>query len=130
MDYIKDNNKLIADFMGYDFESWITLGGSPSRFFKRGNRSDSFPYAKYHESWDWLMPVVEKLNSWDWRVYMRAMPECSTTPSSCDIACMRYDDIEHESFFCEGETLLKAVYAAIVEFIKHYNNQKNGNIKE
>ena len=40
-----ENNKLIAEFMDYD------------------NVMETFPYddeLHYHESWDWLMPVVQE----------------------------------------------------------------------
>ena len=49
------NNKLIAEFMGYDI---ITEA-----------EKDKFPTVlttkdvKYHSSWDWLMPVVEKIDN-------------------------------------------------------------------
>ena len=40
MNLIKENNKLIADFMS------VELTG----------------IGKYHESWDWLMPVIEDID--------------------------------------------------------------------
>ena len=50
---MKDNNKLIAEFMGDTFypepQHWYDSHGS---FI-----GDTL---KYHTSWDWLMPVIEK----------------------------------------------------------------------
>jgi hypothetical protein len=42
-----ENNKLIAEFMGYAIID------------KEGNHKDT--NYSYHESWDWIMPVVEKI---------------------------------------------------------------------
>jgi len=39
-----NNNKLIAEFMGYIYEDDILVPEEP----------------QYHTSWDWLMPVVSK----------------------------------------------------------------------
>jgi hypothetical protein len=42
----QENNKLIAEFMNYP---------------DLGTEGD-FSYLKYHSSWDWLMPVLKKIN--------------------------------------------------------------------
>lgn len=43
----QENNKLIAEFMGYNLN----------------NLTPSFlNNLKYHTSWDWLMPVLKKIN--------------------------------------------------------------------
>lgn len=91
---------------------------------------DYFFTLKYHTSWDWIMPVVEKIRSLGYRVYMHALPDCSTVLSGCDIACMQMDDITHPSFNCTAETIQGAVCKTVIEFIKYYNNQKNGNSKK
>ena len=44
---LRENNKLIAEFMEYP---------------DLGTKGD-FSYLNYHTSWDWLMPVVEKINN-------------------------------------------------------------------
>jgi hypothetical protein len=44
-----ENNKLIAEFMGYPY-------------FLSDSGVDSWGDDEFHQSWDWLMPVVEKIN--------------------------------------------------------------------
>ena len=66
-----DNNKLIAEFMGIELEE--TLHGLMvyAIVINRNNplkendiETDFFEpqELKYHTSWDWLIPVVQKLN--------------------------------------------------------------------
>ena len=73
---IISGNKLIAVFMGYQYEAGLGIEHCgwyktiPSTFDTEKElrfgyreylcRNDSI---KYHKSWDWLMPVVEKIES-------------------------------------------------------------------
>ena len=53
-------NKLIAEFMGFGIDgkfAYIPDEGSPLE------ESMLIVEMKYHTSWDWLMPVVDKINS-------------------------------------------------------------------
>ena len=109
---IDKNNKLIAEFMGGKLK-WL-------------NKIDSSyvsGYAniaglKFHKSWDWLMPVVEKIES----LNINEIPiEVHIHSNDCLIS-----DIEHNSI---GElsslgSKIKSVYECVVEFIKWYNNEQ------
>lgn len=59
----EEKNRMIAKFMGFK-DLGNLVGGSP-RVEKhvRGITYQSYPYSKlkYHTSWNWLMPVVEKI---------------------------------------------------------------------
>ena len=82
-----ESNKLIAEFMGvheimHDGYSEYEL---PS--------NEIVQNLQYHTSWDWLMPVVEKIYQLD---------------SNAD-------------FF--GSINLEATYKEVVEFIKTYNDE-------
>ncbi len=83
---IIDNNKLIADFMGYRHK------GKPMAFM-------AINYKKlYHKDWNWLMPVVEKMN------------KISDATNYGHNIGIRYAQI-------------KPVYKSVVEFIKWYNKE-------
>jgi len=88
------DNKLIAEFMGVEYTD--------------------FRHDDYDTSWGWLMPVAEKIQ--DMRDYMVRITKCH-----CDILKLRSNKtivMEH------GESTQKAVYKAVVEFIKWYNKNK------
>lgn len=64
MENIVENNKLIAEFMGlykgfhaFEYES----GQIPEWAEKEESNTLFLTDLKYHNSWDWLMPVVEKI---------------------------------------------------------------------
>ena len=61
---MEENNKLIAEFMGISFDN--SLGWRDNNMWlmqyiydiENGNYFDTL---HFHESWDWLMPVVAKI---------------------------------------------------------------------
>ena len=93
------DNKLIAEFMGLECEE--------ERFPKEGNLywigGDwvNTWNMKYHTSWDWLMPVVQKVSS------------------LCDEPC-ELDNMKHA--LLTGD--IESVYDDVVEFIKQYNDER------
>lgn len=61
----QESNKLIAVFMGADPETMDEDGFEfPEAPFtsKPNQRYFAWDGLKYHESWDWLMQVVDKIN--------------------------------------------------------------------
>lgn len=81
------DNKLIAEFMNHGFHD---------------GRHRSFDELKYHESWDWLMPVHKK---------------CMFTPNfSGD------DQLRTLLIDAVIDADIDRLYDAVVEFIKEYNN--------
>ena len=117
----QENNKMIAEFMNYP---------------DLGTEGD-FSYLKYHTSWDWLMLVVEKIESIELND--------SNSTNYYDVCIMpdavliglQSDDLENPLILInksEGvgsinhhvhlfEKKRDAVYNAVVEFIEWYNEQ-------
>jgi hypothetical protein len=100
------DNKLIAEFMGV---KPLVLGGSIEyEMYGVLDCIEDFPYEKhfflddemrFHDSWDWLMPVLDKIK---------------------EIRCLLDDHDESFSWVCKSSDI-EAEYNAVVEFIKSYN---------
>jgi len=78
------DNILIAKFMELDYSSYTTKYE-----------------LKYHNSWDWLMPVVQK---------------CFCTGDDTFL----WDDVMNAIWTCD----IEVVYSVVVEFINQYNKTK------
>lgn len=106
---IVENNKLIAEFMGWNkygnnvyhtpFENASYCNGEFTHIV-------NFPQdLKFNSSWDWLMPVVEKTL----------------------LIANELDDLEKFSIITDQVPYINEVYKAVVEFIKYYNGRKSIN---
>jgi len=77
---------------------------------------DVYEQAQYHTSWNWLMPVVEKIGE----LYHTITIETNNESDQCVILCYKEDE-KYRRIFEVGLTLHEATYKAVVEFIKEYN---------
>ena len=102
---IKENNKLIGEFMGDIFKTNFTVGSDlvPEGWLRKLNNMH-YGNLKYHSSWDWLMPVVEKCYSMDEYFKYKEETERQFYPSGIELS-----------------TKIESVWFACVEFIKWYN---------
>ena len=103
----EQGNKLIAEFMGGTLDS----PGSPYYYFLEKGKYET--ELKYHSSWDWLMPVVEKIE---------------TLNNSCTLVIIEDErcHIDTQNGFeldSVGCTKIEATYNAVVRFIEWYNNK-------
>ncbi len=103
-----ENNKLIAEFLQPSFNGFGT-------YEFKGSFYGSLKL-KFHNDWNWLMKVVEKIESLGYDVFINTCV-CRITDVGQDIL----EDIETFNY----ENKKQAVYNACVEFIKWYNKQEN-----
>ena len=114
---IIEGNKLIAEFMGD-----TTSQNSKVSFTKNCPVSG----LKYHSSWDWLMPVVEKIEhtyQFGTGNYCKIYISCNNDPKDYFYYCNIFGS-EDDQF--NGESAVKkitSVWFAVVEFIEWYNSQ-------
>lgn len=102
MTEIEENNKLIVEFIGAeyiqdDYGDW----GYKHKDFPHWNKMQSLKALKYHSSYDWLMPVVNK----------------------CIEICNNEMLNEWENGFIDAfmSTNIDKLYKETVDFIKWYN---------
>lgn len=105
---IIEGNKLIADFMNYPKE------GEGSAYYYAMKHCYENNNMKYHTSWDWLMPVVEKIHA-ETDVWVTIMYNC------CKMHWMTIG--VHEPIMIDEVPTVEAVYTAILQFITWYNQQ-------
>tara|TARA_R110000744_G_scaffold376770_2_gene491241 strand:+ start:35 stop:373 length:339 start_codon:yes stop_codon:yes gene_type:complete len=110
------SNKLIAEFMGV--KSYEASGYTNYVYSEDNHRTEVD--LSYHDSWNWLMPVVEKI-------------ECTTIDN--DDNSDNFFNVMIEVFECNinggeicicesGNTKREATYNAVVEFINEHNKNK------
>ena len=127
---ILEGNKLIAQFMGYKYIPFDETKpkNSPVGWWKDNrvgiiNKIEKNYLCRkhtdlnYYSSWNWLMPVVEKIDDMkDVRVNDITIGVTST---------IIYARSKTNSFFKQqnhsGETRIERTYNAVIEFIKWYN---------
>jgi hypothetical protein len=132
---IQEGNKLIAEFMGCGEvkTSYATLYTEiPVNCI--GETQKYQEALQWHESWDWLMPVVEKINSISIGEFEKFSfiiePEC------CHIDVDFSYRGRHKEYLgptaterywlnVDGSNILESAYKAVVEFIKWYNEDNS-----
>lgn len=134
----KQINELIAEFMGYKFtEDGYYLLPIALPQFRNSNHGEwcsqhEVSFAEryweiiedaldYNTSWDWLMPVVEKIERLE-HINREGRYNVNSINFEENYTCIVTD--KGDSIIqAEGETNIKATYKAVVEFIKWYNEQ-------
>ena len=119
-----EGNKLIAEFMGVKpvdgfYNGWeLHKAGLPFSYGAMGNGTSD---PKFHASWDWLMPVVEKIETLEllpndnwFNVTIGGSKYCTIHDSNGEIA----------EFMGDAPTKILCVWFAVIEFIEWYNKNK------
>lgn len=123
---ILEGNNLIAEFMGYkvretgDTTSDSRFGvGTWFLYTKDGVTSDN---VFFNSSWDWLMPVVEKIEKLGYhtRICFDDFGSWMQIHYGLSVA----DTDETKAVNMNGKTKIENTFKSVVEFIKWYN--KNG----
>jgi uncharacterized protein YrzB (UPF0473 family) len=115
---MKNENKLIAEFMGYKVVDKPKVVNGEN-FFEYIDENGNYTYCnsllRYNDQWDWLMLVVEKIES-DERYDVDILQYGTRiTDNQKEIV----NNIANISF----DKKIDHTYQAVVEFIKTYKNK-------
>jgi hypothetical protein len=104
---ILEGNKMIAEFMSLEF-----IGGKFASFDpeKQTFGGSTIKDLKYNSSWDWIMPVLEKIESLNYRA---SITEFCTNIGNEKLKISQW----------QGITKKENTYKAVIEFINWYNSQ-------
>ena len=104
----EETNKIIAEFMKWDILNDMTYSKATK------GKWIELDKLKFHSNWNWLMEVVEKIESLNYSIEINKQEEN-------DYQCLVVQkDIKVQTF---SKIKIEAVYNACVEFIKFYNEQ-------
>lgn len=125
-----ENNKLIAKFLGY--KEHVNEGAI--QLYIKDKVVESMGQLDFHKDWNWLMEVVEKIESlkpieflsgrnwigFDVRIYKTF----NTQTNYCTIKYLKESGDMTVSNGFSKKNKIESVYNACVEFIKWYNENK------
>ena len=127
---INKGNKIIAEFMGILESSGTTLSESGIIVSAKGYdyRGEFLllDELRYDTSWDWLMPVVEKIEAKGFWTAIYGHTSFENKYKSCSIKKQDKNSEGGYVYNFEGEwfeSKIEAVFQACVDFAKWYNNQ-------
>jgi len=127
---IADNNKLIAEFIGYPSKSIDSIEATliensyhwylgRKKFYYISGDWHSEDRLLFHLDWNWLMQAVDKIEEIeDKEGFSQYVFEILMT--SVNIVDNRYPLPVVETF---ERTKIEATYNAVIKFIKYYNNE-------
>lgn len=124
-DKIHEGNKLIAEFMGWTLKRYPSHMKTPyhgKSIWWSSGKTKTFCCEEgqehFDDSWEWLMPVVNKIEVRDYWVDI------------CFVQCLigRVNDGGKTIVEADGVSKIEATWLAIVKFIK-WHNKNNENAK-
>lgn len=113
---ILEGNKLIAVFMGDYFDT----GLEPS-YYIRYNKEYKLEDSQFHCSWDWIMPVVDKINGMG-KAYSFAIFKSyvSLTVEKGGKVFQDYS-FAYSEYITQTQTGKEAAFKLLVKFVKWEN---------
>lgn len=117
---VSEGNKLIAEFMGGEFETNLPFTYTKSGWVNtpaNSSRQIAQDYdLKYHSDFNWLMPVVEKIEKLKFEIHIYSHYNWKE-PNRVVICDWRDNIIINNS----SDHKIEGLFKSIIEFIKWYN---------
>lgn len=146
MQNVLEGNKLIAAFMGYTYFGWNDERlpkGYPSGWKIKPNSRynhkglnlgflcSNHKQLQYHSSFDWLMKVVDKIESLSFDYAGDKVKSCCVDIRKNYVAISGYTGVRQDYTFYQTpygfnpDSKIHAVWLAVVQFITWYNTTKH-----
>jgi hypothetical protein len=121
----EQETKLIAEFIGRKGKYNTGLYTWKGITVLNNDIWYSLSDAKFHSSWDWLIPVVEKIENIKCSVNGRFGVYISSNNCAIQSTKLFMSDRNDRYYFdiCD-DTKFNAVYKSVIEFIKWYNTKE------
>ncbi len=131
---IIEGSVLISTFMGAEYErkkdafeeryhETMTFVGTPGNWRGRNDLTRHqylTMHLMYHTDWDWIMPVVEKIEEIEKRRFgVEITPFGIVIDDYKELSNISIVEVQKE----EGDTKILLLWIAIVDFLKWYNSQ-------
>jgi hypothetical protein len=118
-----ENNKLIAQFEGFDWENtFISDVNTDGEFIYNEERKCTPLDLKYDSDWNYLIPAIEKIENLKIEDQVQAgFVTIWSRKEGCTIEYKMYEDSDFYVSTKVTTTKIKAVYDTVVQFIKWYN---------
>jgi hypothetical protein len=127
---IEGGNKLICEFM--EIKIVEADNGDPVVNAGKDRWLHVRDWARYHKSWGWLMPVVEKINNHHYPEYYLVSKRTEDDGPYDDTGYLRTFGMRdnegrymvrfNASALHYGKSLIEATWIAVVDWIQWYNN--------
>lgn len=128
----EQHNKLIAEFMGYFPQDIVSKDGylgwwsTPNslKFPNYDCKQLRFSEMEFNSSWDWLMPVVERIEE-----HNNGYTKVCIEDESCQISTQEKSILNKNYFelYSTSHSKIDATYKAVVEFVEWYIKQNKTN---
>jgi len=129
----KENNKLIAEFLFPEMldkkaieKNGLEIGKNMIQ--KMGVYLNDYSNSRYHTSWDWLMPVVEKIWNLGYSVDILSLRRIHIHRNDNGLIDSQpeYDEeLRGRTSLYHNHSNISCLYEAIAEFIEWHNKQTN-----
>ena len=132
MENIIENNKIIAEFLDWEFDDLSETFETPFLKLVDPNAFGDEQYScklqdfelEFHSDWNWLMSVVEKIEN------LQDENNCAIYNVQIEQSFTEIID-NHTSetiiYDIDADSKIEAVYNTVIEFIKWYNEQNKNN---
>lgn len=124
---VTEQNRVIAEFMGLYRSDGQDFGGQEREmwFDKRTNIRKVDGFLKYHEDWNMLMPIIEKISKIKIEPHEQHIdyhyPRTFGMPDNEGRPMFRFNC----GTLFTGETLIEAAHKAVYDFIQWYQSSLN-----